>query len=432
MRSVGLIGVAIMILVSSALSQETGSVSGVVYDIDNNPVASAYIHLTEDGWHGHGGHGHHNRGENYYGESGDDGTFFIDDVTEGDYTAIASLMGYGHDSEEITVEAGQNTEVDFVLEMGGHGGGGMHHDSLEIVELSGWAIVEEDSFMTHYYLDTDNDDTADYRMLFGPPWYDPGSGAERPADGDSIWIVGGIMGYSQPQPVVIYEINGLFWREPGHGHGGHGGHGGGCPHPDSVDLVEVSGLAMVDDMPHMDMYFLDEDYDQEEDYQLNFGAPWYDPGNGASRPDDGDTVVIVGGLMEGCMDGWPMIIVYEINGEFWREPGDTSGLWQGPTAVDDPPEGRLPGNFIVARSYPNPFNSSAVISFELLQAENVQITVYDMLGRKIGLLADGIYPAGKNEVIFDMKEFGEPGSSVYFYRIESGGHNATGKMVFLK
>lgn len=431
MKGAILFGVAVMFLASNALSQQTGSVSGIVYDHDGDPVSGAYIHLTEDGWHGGGGHGHHHHGSNYFTVSQEDGTFFIDDVAEGVYTAVASLMGYGHDSEEIEVEPGQNTEVEFTLEMGGYDDGGMHGDSLEIVELSGWAIVEEDSFMTHYYLDTENDDVADYRMLFGPPWYDPGSGAERPADGDSIWIVGGIMGYSEPQPVVIYEINGLFWREPGVGHGGHGGYGGDCPYPDSVDLVEKNGLAIVEGMPHMDMYFLDEDYDGHEDYSLNFGAPWYDPGNGATRPDDGDSVDVVGGLMEGCMDR-PMIIVYEINGQFWREPGDTTGLWLEPTSVDDPGEKQLPDNIMSVGSYPNPFNATAIISFELTRAEHVQLTVYDVMGREIGVLADRDFPAGRNNVVLDLNAFGQTGSSVYLYRLKGESSTVSGKIVFLK
>jgi hypothetical protein len=421
----------VLFMFSTASSQQAGSVSGIVYDHDGDPVSGAYVHLTEDGWHGGGGHGHHHHGSNYFSESGEDGTFFIDNVAEGAYTAVASLMGYGHDSEEIDVEPGQNTEVEFTLEMGGYDDGGMHGDSLEIVELSGWAIVEEDSFMTHYYLDTENDGQADYRMLFGPSWYDPGSGAERPADGDSVWIVGGIMGYSEPQPVVIYEINGLFWREPGDGHGGYGGHGGDCPYPDSVDLVEKSGLAMVEEMPHMDMYFLDEDLDGHEDYFLNFGAPWYDPGNGATRPDDGDSVEVVGGLMEGCMD-WPMIIVYEINGQFWREPGDTTGLWQAPTGVDGSDEAQLPENFVSVESYPNPFNATAVISFELTRSERIRVSVYDMLGREVGILADRVFPAGDNDVVLDLRQFGKSGSSVYFYRLKGENSFFTGKMVLLK
>ena len=146
-------------------------------DVDNNPVEGAMVRLTEEGWHGGGGHGGgHHCGGNYYVLTEADGSFLMEDVDAGNYTAFASKMGYGHDAEEIEVVEGQNTVVDFVLDMGGYGGGGHHGDSLEIVELSGWAIVEEDSFYTQYFLDTDNDGTADYRLGFGPEWYDPGSG----------------------------------------------------------------------------------------------------------------------------------------------------------------------------------------------------------------------------------------------------------------
>ncbi len=426
----GFLALATLIFAATTVfGQGFGTVSGIVYDSSGTPLEGAFVHLTEDGWHGGGGHGHHHHGENYFAETGVDGTFFIDDVAAGDYYAMASKMGYGHDAEDIEVTAGQNTYVEFNLEMGGHGGG-MHGDTLEIVELSGWAIVEIDSFTTHYYLDTENNGTADYRLLFGPPWYDPGSGATRPEDGDSIWVVAGIMGYSQPQPVVVYEINGLFWREPGSGHGGHGGNGGNCPHPDSLELVDVTGLAMVVNMPHMDMYFLDEDYDQVEDYHLNFGAPWYDPGNGATRPEDGDTVNIVGGLMEGCMT-WPTIIVYEINGQFWRQPGDTTWLWANPTSVDGEPA-PIPDNFITSRSYPNPFNPSATIAFELPEAQHVRMAVFDILGREIVVLMDGIAPAGENEIQFDSGEYNLPSSSIYFYRIEGETGSAFGKMLLLK
>lgn len=424
--------IALMAMTTFALAQ-TGTVSGTVFNADNDPVEGAYVHLTGDGWHGGGHHGGgHHHGDNYFAETDADGNFEILDVEPDVYIAMASKMGEGHDSEEIEVLPGENTEVEFVLEMGGHGGGGYHCDSLEIVELSGWAIVEDDDYYTHYFLDTENDGEADYRLSFGPEWYDPGSGAERPEDGDSIWVVGGLMGYSRPQTVVVYEINGLFWREPGDGHGGHGGHGGdgGC-NPDSLDLVEVDGIAIVEGMHGMEMYYLDEDFDESADYHLNFGAPWYDPGNGAARPDDGDSVSIVGGQMEGCM-GLPVIIVYEINGEFWREPGDTTGLWIEPTAVDESEENLLPEKYIRARNYPNPFNPSTTIAFELVRDEHVRITVYDLLGRKVATLADRRFPSGENEVGFDPGETRGSGSAVYFYRIETEAATASGKMIMVK
>lgn len=406
---------------------ETGSVSGTVRDTLNNPVAGAMVDLMAPGGHHHGGPGLH-----YHTQTATDGTFSFAEVAVGGYLAMASKMMVGRDIDSITVAADQNTEVNFVLTiMGDHDGHGWHGDSLEIVTLTGWAMVRSDSAHTHYFLDANGDDTADFRLIFGPPWYEPGNGVHRPNDGDSIWITGGLMGYAEPQAVVVYEINGLFWRQPGHGHGGHGGHGGGCPDPDSVVLIETAGQAIVEDSPMMDHYFLDTNYDDTADYVLIFGPPWYDPGNGATRPEDGDSVTIVGGLLEGPEGNLDHIIVYEINGQFWwRDPGDTTALWADPLSTYEPGD-RLPSSYLVASSYPNPFNPTATIYFELTQPKHVKVTVFDLLGRKIAVLADGTFPAGSNQVEFNASE-GANGSAVYFYRVEAGSEVATGKMVLLK
>jgi hypothetical protein len=425
MKKLFLLLACLSFLTAGASAQQTGTVSGTVEDVDGNPMANAVVHLTAEGWHG--GHGHGHGHDNYYDQTEDDGSFFIDEVAAGSYLVIASLMGYGHDMEEIEVVAGQNAEVDLVLEMGGHGD--HHGDTLVIVELAGYAVVETDSFHTYYYLDTENDSIADYHLSFGPPWYDPGNGARRPTDGDSIWIVGGLMGYSQPQMVIIYEINGLFWREPGNGHGGYGGD---CPgNPDSVTLIETNGTAIVIEMPWMNMYYIGDNNDQTADYKLNFGAPWYDPGNGAARPEAGDQIDIVGGLMDGCQN-LPVIIVYEINGQSWREPGDTVGLWLSPTSADDKNRADLPAEFMVAGNYPNPFNPSTTIFFNLPEAGKVRISIYDILGRKIAVLADNEFAEGLNEIKFAAGDLVNSGSAVYFYKIETAGSKFTGKMLLLK
>lgn len=426
MKKLLLIAMMVMSLASLTYAQMDGSVSGTVRDSLGNPVEDAMVRLSTGGG---GHHRHGDMGDNYSAQTGPDGGYSITNVAAGTYIGVASKMMGGHDADTVIVVAGENTVADFVLTMGGrHDGGGMHGDSLEIVEITGWAIVVVDSMHTQYFLDNNGDDAADYRLLFGPEWYDPGNGAQRPGNGDSIWVTGGIMGYSEPQSVVVYEINGLFWREPGMSHGGHGGHGGGCPDPDSLVLIETGGLTITREMMGMTMYFLDENFDQTAEYHLNFGAPDYDPGNGAQRPAAGDTITIVGGLMEGCMMG-DVIIVYEINGQFWREPGDTTGLWLEPTSVYDE-QGSLPVNYVMASSYPNPFNPTATISFTLANAGQVKVSVYDILGQEAAVLANGFYPAGESKVEFNSANYSS--SSIYFYKVAAGPNSVTGKMTLLK
>lgn len=227
----------------------------------------------------------------------------------------------------------------------GHGG---HHnpDSLEIVTVSGYAIVDSSFMHPMYYLDEDNDGVEDYHLNFGPYWYEPdSSNATRPNDGDFISITGGLddSNMMNTPTIVVYEINGEFWRDPynpfwnnmGH-HGANGGHhmdschtsGFGWQH-DPPQTVSVSGYALVDTTFMMEHYYIDEDNDGQPDYFLNFGPPWYEPTSGATRPQDGDQIDIVGGLIES--GNYSMIMVYEINGLLWRDStyfgGHMGGGW---------------------------------------------------------------------------------------------------------
>ena len=104
-----------------------------------------------------------------------------------------------------------------------------------------------------------------------------------------------------------------------------GGHHGGHYDPDSLEVVTIDGTAIVDTTIGLHaMYYLDEDNDGTPDYFLNFGPWWYEPDSSdASRPNDGDVITITGGLVDSTMmNQYPMVIVYEINGEFWRDPYD--------------------------------------------------------------------------------------------------------------
>jgi len=114
----------------------------------------------------------------------------------------------------------------------GHGG---HHnpDSLEIVTVPGYAIVDSSFMHPMYYLDENNDGVEDYHLNFGPYWYElDSSNATRPNDGDFISITGGLddSNMMNTPTIVVYEINGEFWRDPynpfwnnmGH-HGANGG-----------------------------------------------------------------------------------------------------------------------------------------------------------------------------------------------------------------
>jgi len=89
----------------------------------------------------------------------------------------------------------------------------------------------------------------------------------------------------------------------------------------------------------------------------------------------------------------------------------------------------LPNQFSLDQNYPNPFNPTTTIEFNLPTPSQVEITVYNITGQTVGVIADGYYPAGNHRVDWDA---GKLASGVYLYRISAGDFTATKKMILLK
>jgi photosystem II stability/assembly factor-like uncharacterized protein len=98
-----------------------------------------------------------------------------------------------------------------------------------------------------------------------------------------------------------------------------------------------------------------------------------------------------------------------------------------PDAAGDEP-GHLPRTYSVS-NHPNPFNATTTISFDLPRAEHVLLSVFDVTGRCVARLADGIVPAGHHTIAFDGSSLA---SGVYFYRLDAGEFRDTRKMILLK
>jgi len=95
----------------------------------------------------------------------------------------------------------------------------------------------------------------------------------------------------------------------------------------------------------------------------------------------------------------------------------------------------LPDKFVVHDNYPNPFNPSTKISFELPEIMATEISIYNLLGQKIRTLYIGDLKAGYHTISFDGKDASgrELSSGVYLYRIEAGNKFvAVKKMMLLK
>jgi hypothetical protein len=85
--------------------------------------------------------------------------------------------------------------------------------------------------------------------------------------------------------------------------------------------------------------------------------------------------------------------------------------------------------FKLYSNFPNPFNPSTTIAFDLKEATNVRLVVFDVLGREIASLVNGYEQAGRHSINF---EAGALPSGVYFYRMETPQFTDMKKMMLLK
>ena len=86
-------------------------------------------------------------------------------------------------------------------------------------------------------------------------------------------------------------------------------------------------------------------------------------------------------------------------------------------------------NFKLLQNYPNPFNSATMIGYELAEPALVDLSIYDVLGRKVKRLVWGFKSSGTHEA---KLEGGELPTGIYFYRLVAGNTTFTRKLVYLR
>ncbi len=106
----------------------------------------------------------------------------------------------------------------------------------------------------------------------------------------------------------------------------------------------------------------------------------------------------------------------------------TSFLAPVSTSIDEGTSS-LPTQFELKGNYPNPFNPTTKISYSVPSNSEVQLAVYDMLGRQITTLVNGVKTPGNYTVNFDATNLS---SGMYLYRLQAGNFTQTQKMMLVK
>jgi subtilisin family serine protease len=100
-----------------------------------------------------------------------------------------------------------------------------------------------------------------------------------------------------------------------------------------------------------------------------------------------------------------------------------------PNGVDERAPGSVPTVFALHRNYPNPFNPTTTVRYDLPRDGQTRLTVYNLLGERVAELVNERQSAGRYEVRFEASDLP---SGMYFYRLESGGFVQSAKMILMK
>lgn len=92
------------------------------------------------------------------------------------------------------------------------------------------------------------------------------------------------------------------------------------------------------------------------------------------------------------------------------------------------PPVRIPEDYLL-QAYPNPFNTSVRIAFNLPRREQIELLLYDVTGRRVNDLAAGVWEAGGHEIHFDGAGLA---SGAYFLRLRTPSHDVTHKLIRLQ
>ena len=93
-----------------------------------------------------------------------------------------------------------------------------------------------------------------------------------------------------------------------------------------------------------------------------------------------------------------------------------------------------PQAFTLHQNAPNPFNPGTAIGYELTQSQQVNLRIYDLLGREVAVPENGIKDAGYHEAYWNGRDStGNPAASgVYLYRLEARGSAETKRMMLVR
>lgn len=184
-------------------------------------------------------------------------------------------------------------------------------------------------------------------------------------------------------------------------------------------LVSFENVTVTEDLP---------------DSANNFGEFIIDDGSGGLRVDDLSELYegnLGGEIIQGSVGNIQGIHYYQFS-EFKLEPRDSSDVSLAVVGIND--KNNLSTNFTLAANYPNPFNPSTTIRYQIATAGFTQVIIYNVRGEKVRTLVASEQPPGQYSVTWNGRsERGKiAASGIYFYSLKSGNQQQVRQMLLIR
>jgi hypothetical protein len=111
--------------------------------------------------------------------------------------------------------------------------------------------------------------------------------------------------------------------------------------------------------------------------------------------------------------------------------------WNNPSSPIEPNQTNLPDQYALHQNFPNPFNPTTTISYQLARSGDITLKIFNITGQEVQILENGVKQAGNHQINWDGKDSNGQivASGVYFYQLTIRNEEnltLTRKLMFLK
>ena len=433
--------------------------AGYSYDPDSNDYNALVVKTDNVGniiW------------QKLYGGPGDDGFSSIQPTSDGGYIVAGGTEPSASENSDLyLVKIDGDGRVEWQSTIGGR----QDEYANSVIPTSdgnylmvGLTTSYGTGYEDIYVVKTDDAGELVWSRTFGGSYFDKAFMVKETDDGNYVFVAGIDYYALHPANTMLAKLNpngDTIWTSVLGGNS-----------PDACNaFVGTSdggfmlvGWTMSYTNGEADYYLIKTDQMGQEEWHKHYGGIDRDIGRGIDVTEDGDYIVTGYSTNYGAGAEDIYTIKIDANGDsLWATAfggtgmdqammviqcsdggyavfGGTRSMGNGPgdmilvkynaeqTGINDD-NLNIPANFILQQNYPNPFNGSTVISFTVPGSDQVSLKVFDLLGREVAQLVEGIPGQGQHCMTFDA---GDLASGVYVYRLQAGNRVETKKMILVK